>query len=97
MGKNSLSSFLPTHRYALALCPEFRVFSGLYFPVFGLNMEIYKVTKKPSEFGHLLCIVESMLLDSLTFSAECPLKGQTYLNKPAAESGRFVVYVFVTF
>ena len=53
MGNNSLSSFLLTHRYALALCPEFGVFSGLLFPVFGLNLEIYKVTKNPSEFGHL--------------------------------------------
>ena len=48
---------------------KYRIFSGLYFPVFGMNTEIYRVnlrvhskygeiqTRKNSSFGHFFAVL----------------------------------------
>ena len=52
---------------------KYGVFSGPYFPLFGLNTEIYRInlrirseymkmhTRKNSTFGHISCIVSYLI------------------------------------
>ena len=59
---------------------------GLEMLIFRKILHTYSMDDPLSESDHNLTVCSSLL----TLSAWCRLKGRTYLNKPAAESCRFV-------
>ena len=66
---------------------QFGVFSNSYFPVFNPNAGKYGPEKTSNTYNfHPESMIGPFHEKSEPFSAWCPLKGHTYLNKPAAVS-----------